>query len=156
MLKAVTPHNGIIISKNLRQVLEEFDMGKHAFYDVQITNVEDPRDSRMYYSLHCMTYILDITDFSKSVYRLTDYNTQSIVSEEPGLYKNAGDLVEASRDYFKENKGLMISRRALGSDFDVVFGFTNNLIVSNNVKQRIESSSIKGVQLRPFKEIIPT
>jgi hypothetical protein len=64
-------------------------------------------------------------------------------------------LKKANDEYFKKNIGLKITKRSINTDRDVIYGFTNNLIVNERIKDAVESSDIKGVKFKLFKEIAP-
>jgi hypothetical protein len=152
-LNAFAASNGLIVSPALKQLLEKFNLGNHKFYETQVSNIEKADEKKTFYLFHSMTDISSITDYEQSEYCLTDYNTQSEVKKEIGLFKSYADLKKANDEYFKKNMGLRITKRSVNTELDVIYGFTNNLIVNERIKVAVESSGIKGVKLKPFREI---
>lgn len=154
-LNAFSASKGLIVSPALKQLLEKFNLGNHKFYETQISNIEKTDEKRTFYLFHPMTDVSSITDYERSEYCLTDYITQSEIKKEIGLFKSYANLKKANDEHFKKNMGVRITKRSVNTEQDAIYGFTNNLIVNERIKVAVESSDIRGVKLKPFKEIAP-
>lgn len=155
MYKAFKPSgfgSQVIISENLRSVLEQFILPPHRYYPIHMKIHGHDASSNKYHLLHIHATFTNNTDFSKSEYRFRHLKTNEIVKTQHGGFANFEAFNETRTAYFKEDVLLEPSVIAHIHNYDILQGITNTLLVNERVKEAIEKGDCKGLTIRPFKE----
>ena len=142
----------VIISANLKAVLEQFTLPPHRYYPIHMKLWEHDARSNKYYLLHIDSTFISNTNFSKSDYRYRHLKTNEIVKTQHGGFADFEQFKEARNSYFNEDILLEPTVQALMNDYDVLQGISNTLLVNGQAKEAIENAGFKGVTINPFKD----
>lgn len=142
----------IIISENLKAVLEQFTLPPHRYYPIHMKIHEHDARSNKYHLLHIHAAFISNTNFSKSDYRYRHLRTRELVKTQHGGFANFEEFNKTRTECFKDDILLEPSVLEHVQDYDVLQGISNTLLVNQQVKEAIEQAGLKGVTIKPFTE----
>ncbi|HEY8897214.1 MAG TPA: hypothetical protein VIM79_20460 [Niastella sp.] len=142
----------VIISENLKAVLEEFTLPPHRYYPIHMKLYGHDARSNRYHLLHIHSTFISNTNFNKSDYRYRHLKTNEVVKTQHGGFADFEAFSQARTAHFNEDLFLEPTVRALVNDYDILQGISNTLLVNRQVKEAIEKAGFKGLTITPFKD----
>lgn len=142
----------VIISANLKSVLEQFTLPPHNYYPILMKMIGRSTQSRKYYLLHINSTFISNTNFSKSDYKYRHLKTNELVKTQHGGFADFEAFNQTRTEYFKDNILLEPSVIEHVQDYDILQGISNTLLVNERVKEAIEKADFEGVTINPYKD----
>src|SRR6478735_7676078 len=91
----------VIISEDLRSVLEQFTLPPHRYYPIHMQMHGHDARSNKYHLLHIHATFISNTDFRKSDYRFRHLKTNEIIKTQHGGFANFEEFNQTRTAYLK-------------------------------------------------------
>nr|WP_299036056.1 hypothetical protein [uncultured Tenacibaculum sp.] len=150
-LGAYSPYKGIIISKNLKNILSKYNLPPHFLYPVEIVNTETLEINDDYYLFYSIGKMIDLTLFNESEY--TYFKRRKEIRKSIGDFDSYEDFdKEYDRVFDKESIKIKITKRVISTDYDLISSSLNYLCVKENFL--VEKENLKGVVFKYVENIV--
>lgn len=144
------PSNGYFrpVSEKLKQLLEEFNLGKHKFYPAEVLLKEERHP---YHVLHLLyNSFIEYIDFSKTVFNnLNSFGKLSSEKFEQKQFESFEEMEAYSDEHWSYNWNY--DRLVMKSNFrELDYCYMLNIdgdLISERLKERIEQDEITGIKI---------
>ncbi len=155
MLDAFSPRKStcVIVSRKLKELISKYYFHEHDFYPIHLYDI-DRSSYKEYYLLQIFGKRMDYIDYQKSDYVLKERPSRKIVEQisESSKFENLSSFIDKRSKYLREKNLLLdFSREVYTVNYDVLWGTPNKLRINGKIKEDIENSGIKGVELTLIK-----
>lgn len=146
LLNAAISANGLLINEKVKNLLSNFKLLNHKFYEVTIFN---KNESLKYYWLHiCEPKIINSVDYQKSIFYRTQYTFREEIIKLTS-YQEYEDLKSKDEDAaFGVELDEIFLTNAFNSNLDLFtfLPFDNNLYISETLKEAFENDNVTGIE----------
>lgn len=153
--KTVCLEFGMVVNEKLKLVLEEYNLPPHRFYSIETFN-----SSNQYFWFHYITDFDKYIDFENTI--IERFNIFDLEVIEELKFENFADLTsQKKRSVLEIGKPLRYNTISLIKgfpDYDLfeVNGAQNFTLISQRLKDRLESEKITGFEYLEFNKIKTT
>lgn len=149
-----------IISPELRTLLQEFQGPEHGLYTMQMTNFyNDSDDERIYHLLHVKDQ-----HYSKLLYNSIEFAVIDLADDaesrtyrtfQKGQIRSYETYQQIAAETADEFPGTYVKPLCwvYGEPWDFLWGGGTKVMVSENIKRRIEQQGLMGISFETFTQV---
>ncbi len=147
--------NFIVISKKVKSILDESSKPEHHRFHELLVQKEDDGEEKTYFAFQLTNTLYKDIDYAATTFSLK-LKKDTLKEYEKGEISSYSHFLKKLKDIRSENRRAILVPNKLAvlekKQTDILCGLEGEVLMKENIKKKIESLSLIGLEFIPFKK----